>query len=405
MKTILTNCQLIDSVSEAPRPDSSVAIENGRIVEVASDGERVNGKGAGVIDARNAWLLPGLWDVHIHLQFPDISPPPDIAVRTIRYGHNAMEGFREAGITGIRTAGTDNWIDVAWKHAFASGQFLGPRIFAGGYFLTTTGGHGHGQPFSVQCDGPQDFLRAVRNQIENGVDHIKLDLSGGVMGPPWDRHWHNFLLEEELDAVFRLCRLRDFKVMSHATNAKAVKDAIRLGTWSVEHGYVMDDQCIQMMLDKDIYYVPTLGVTHLTRAQVTNSWEDEFVKTWESIIPAEFLARADAAVKEHRRWFQTALNAGVKMAVGSDLGPLKDATLMEMGCWVRDGATPMQTIKAATAIAAETCGVSQDLGTVEKGKIADLILVKDSPLEDINNLRTLQMVFKEGNLVVDKRRN
>ena len=91
------------------------------------------------------------------------------------------------------------------------------------------------------------------------------------------------------------------------------------------------------------------------------------------------------------------------MAIGSDLGPLKEATLMEMGCWVRAGATPMQTIKAATAVAAEVCGVERDLGTVEEGKIADLILVKADPLEDVNNLRTLQMVFKDGKLIVDRR--
>jgi len=403
MTTLITNCRLIDGVSQEVRPSASVAIEKGRITKVTSDGTGIDRNGKQVIDCNGGWLLPGLWDVHIHLQFPDISPPDDAAVRTIRYGINAMEGLREAGVTAIRTAGTDNWIDVAWKNVFAAGELQGPRIFAGGYFLTTTAGHGHGQPFALQCDGPQEFLRAVRQQIENGVDHIKLDLSGGVMGPPWDRQWHNFLLEEELEAVFRLCCLRDMKVMSHATNAQAVKDAVRLGTWSVEHGYEMDEDCIQMMMDKGVFYIPTLGVTHLTPAQATTHWEKEFMKQWSEVIPGEFLARADDAARVHRKWFQTALSAGVKMAIGSDLGPLKEATLMEMGCWVRAGATPMQTIKAATAVAAEVCGVEHDLGTVEEGKIADLILVKDDPLKDVNNLRTLQMVFKDGKLIVDKR--
>ena len=114
------------------------------------------------------------------------------------------------------------------------------------------------------------------------------------------------------------------------------------------------------------------------------------------------LARADAAVEEHAKWFKTALDAGVKMALGSDLGPVKDAVHLEMALWVRDGATPMQAIKAATAMSALTCGVDDKLGTVEVGKIADLIVVGANPLENIDNMRQLQMVFKDGRLVVDK---
>ena len=117
----------------------------------------------------------------------------------------------------------------------------------------------------------------------------------------------------------------------------------------------------------------------------------------------DLVERADDAVGEHRMWFQRALDAGVKMALGSDLYPIKDAALLEMGLWVKDGATPWQTLVAATKNAAELCGVGQDLGTVEVGKLADLIVVSQDPLEDINHLRSLEMVFKEGRLVSDKR--
>ena len=127
------------------------------------------------------------------------------------------------------------------------------------------------------------------------------------------------------------------------------------------------------------------------------------MEMWATKIPPEFFARADQAAAEHKSAFQSALRAGVRMALGSDLGPLKDGALLEMGLWVRDGATPMQVIKAATRTAAEVCEVSDHLGTIERGKIADLIVVKDSPLEDINNLHTLQLVFKDGALAVDKR--
>jgi imidazolonepropionase-like amidohydrolase len=401
---VLTNASLIDCVQPEPQLKATVVVKDGRIVRAGTaPATQTERQDTTVIDLAGAWLLPGLWDVHVHLQFPEITLPKDLSVRTIRYGLNAIDGLREAGITGIRTAGVDNWIDVAWKAAFSSGEFVGPRIFAGGHFLTTTAGHGHGQEFAVESDGPETFLRAVREEIQKGVDHIKLNLSGGIMGPPWDRHWHNFFLPEELDAVFRLCRLRGYRVMAHATNPVAVKEAIRLGAWSIEHGYMMDDECIRMMLEKKTFYVPTLGVSHLTPKQITNKWERQFMEMWATKIPPEFFARADQAMEEHKRVFQAALKAGVKMALGSDLGPLKDGALLEMGLWIRNGATSMQVIKAATKSSAEICGVGDDLGTIERRKIADLIVVKDSPLADVNNLRTLQLVFKDGQLVVDKR--
>ncbi|MEE9199626.1 MAG: amidohydrolase family protein [Dehalococcoidia bacterium] len=400
MKTVITNCHLIDGVSDGPKPDASVVMENGLIAQVATGGEWVETDGAQVIDAQGGWLLPGLWDVHVHLMFPD-PPPTTLPARVIRYGLNAMEGLMEGGVTAIRSAGVEHWIDVAWKQAFDSGQALGPRVFASGYFLTTTAGHALRWPFSRECDSPGGFVQAIREQIMNGVDHIKLNLSGGIMGPAWDRHWHSFLLQDELEAVFQVCRQRGMKVMSHATNPDAVKDAIRLGTWSIEHGYIMDDECIQMMLDKSVIYVPTLGISHLTPKQATNDYERQYLERRK--ISAEMLERADAAGGEHRLWFQKALKAGVTMALGSDLGPVKDSAHLEMGLWVRDGATPMQAIQAATRVSAQTCGVGDDLGTVEVGKIADLIVVHDDPLENIANLRRPRMVFKDGRLVVDKR--
>ena len=137
-RVVLTNCQLIDGVADDAYPDASVAIEDGLITRIAAGNEKIDADGGTVIDARGEWLLPGLWDVHVHLQFPD-PPPKTIPERVIRYGRNAMEGLTESGVTGIRSAGVEHWIDVAWRDAFASGEHLGPRVFASGYFLTTTG--------------------------------------------------------------------------------------------------------------------------------------------------------------------------------------------------------------------------------------------------------------------------
>jgi imidazolonepropionase-like amidohydrolase len=221
------------------------------------------------------------------------------------------------------------------------------------------------------------------------------------MGPAWDRHWHSFLLEDELKAAFAICRQREFKVMAHATNPDAVKNAIRLGAHSIEHGYIMDDACIELFLKHDTWYVPTLAISHLTPEQADNPWERAYVQQ-RNLAPS-LCCRADAASDVHARWFRSALKAGVKMALGSDIRPLKDAALLEMGLWVKAGATPWQTLLAATKNAASLCGAADDLGTIEVGKLADLIVVGANPLEDINNVRHLLLVIKEGRIVSDKR--
>lgn len=400
MRTILSNATLIDCVHPTPAEHSTVVVENGRISEILAGGSQAACGDAMVVDLNGAYLLPGLWDVHIHPDYLSLAETP-LADQVALFGHRLMAGLTESGIVGFRCAGTHHYMDVAWKRAFDSGQYVGPRVYACGYFLTTTGGHFLTTGHALECDGPYGFVKAIREQIKNGVDHIKLNLSGGIMGPAWDRHWHSFLLEDELKAAFAICRQREFKVMAHATNPDAVKNAIRLGAHSIEHGYIMDEDCIELFLKHDTWYVPTLAISHLTPEQADNPWERAYVQ--QRNLAHSLCCRADAASDVHAGWFRTALNAGVKLALGSDIRPLKDAALLEMGLWVKAGATPWQTLLAATKNAAALCGAADDLGTVEVGKLADLIVVAANPLEDINNVRRLLLVLKEGRIVSDKR--
>jgi imidazolonepropionase-like amidohydrolase len=402
MTLVLTNAHLIDCVNPAPIPGASVTVEGGRVVDVLG-GQRSSRAtpGDAVIDLRGAYLLPGLWDVHVHLEWPRLTDP-SLAEQAVQYGFNARQGLLQAGVVGIRTAGVPHFIDVGMKRAFDAWQPVGPRVFAGGYFLTTTAGHALASGFAQACDGPHGFVKAIREQIQQGVDHIKLNLTGGIMGPSWDRHWHSFLLPEELEAAFTICRQRGYAVMAHAANPEAVKAALRLGAHTIEHGYIMDEECIQLFLERQAWYIPTLGITHLTPSQATTPWEKRWLE--ERRLTPDLIERAEAAVEEHRTWFRRALQAGVKMALGSDLRPLRDAVLLEMGLWVKDGATPWQTLLAATRHAAEVCGVGHELGTIEVGKLADLIVVQRNPLEDIHHLRTLKLVFKAGRLVADHRK-
>jgi imidazolonepropionase-like amidohydrolase len=400
MRRVLTNATVIDCVTPRPVPGASVVIDRGRIVEVLDGGRSPDTRDADVVDLGGAYLLPGLWDVHIH---PDYlaSTGASVAEQTAIFGHRLMEALTESGVIGVRCAGAAHFMDVAWKRAFDAGQYVGPRVFAAGYFLTTTGGHfltsGHAQ----ECDGPYGFVRAIREQIKNGVDHIKLNLTGGIMGPAWDRHSQSFLLEEELEAAFAICRQRGFRVMAHAASPETVVAAARLGAHSVEHGYIMDAACIDALRAHGTWYVPTLAITHLTPDQARDPWEKRWVE--QRGLAPDLCRRADAAAEPHREAFRRALAAGVPMALGSDIRPLKDAALLELGLWVAAGATPWQALLAATRHAAALCGVADDLGTVEPGKLADLIVVAANPLEHITNLRRLLLVLKEGRIVSDKR--
>jgi len=399
-RLVLANARLIDCVAPDPRP-ASVVIDRGRIAEIVEGGRAPSAPGATVLDLAGLYLLPGLWDVHVHFEWPRL-PEASIAELTLQYAANAYEALTEAGVTAVRTAGTPHLIDVALKRAFDSGRLVGPRIFAGGWFLTTTAGHALATGFARPCDGPEAFVTAIREQIQGGVDHIKLNLTGGIIGPAWDRHWHSFFTDAELEAAFGICRQRGMKVMAHAANAEAVKAALRLGAHSVEHGYVMDDDAVALFRERDAWYVPTLGITHLTPSQASSPREKRYVE--ERNLPPSVNARAEAAVGEHRAWFQRALKAGLKMALGSDLRPLRDAALLEIGLWVKDGATPRQALLAATRHAAELCGAADELGTVEAGKRADLIAVRGNPLDDVEHLGDLALVVKDGRVVADRRR-
>jgi imidazolonepropionase-like amidohydrolase len=400
MRTILRGVTLIDCVHPAPARQATVVVQDGRIAEILTGGRRPAPGDGTVVDLDGAYLMPGLWDVHVHPDYLSLAQVP-LAEQVTLFGHRLMRALTEAGVTGVRSAGAHSFMDVAWKRAFHSGQYVGPRVSACGYFLTTTAGHFLASGHALECDGPYGFAKAIREQLKGGVDHVKLDLSGGIMGPAWDRHWHSFLLPEELQAAFAICRQRDFKVMAHATNPDAVKQAIRLGAHSVEHGYLMDDECLELFRQHGVWYVPTLAVSHLTPAQAADEWERRWVAR-RDLEPA-LCARAEAAADVHRAWFRAALDAGVQMALGSDIRPLEEAALLEMGLWVKDGATPWQTLLAATKHAAALCGAADDLGTVEVGKLADLIVVGADPLEDVRNVRRLQLVLKEGRIVSDKR--
>ena len=399
-RVIIKNSHVIDATSQEPR-ELTVVIEGSDIVDLLPPGSPVSSGDAQEIDLRGGWLLPGLWDVHTHIGrgIPDPGwRDESIAERTTRAGRDCMNALA-LGITGMRVVGEREYVDVAWKRAFDSGLFIGPSLFTCGWFITTTAGHFLRSGTVKEVDGPTEFRRAIRENIKNGVDFIKLNLTGGIMGPPWDGMQSTFPTPDEIDAAFEICHQRGFKVVAHAGGTHGIKTAIAHGAWTLEHGYVLDDEAVTMMAEAGTYFVPTLGLSHLNRGPAYA--ESEIEHAWAEAHPAppDYAARAVVAAEAHAEGFKKALDAGVPIANGSDLA-LPDGGLLELAQLVRRGMTEWQAIVAATKTSAEVCEASDRRGTIEIGKAADLLAVGSNPLEGIENVRDVKLVMKDGQIVV-----
>jgi len=391
VKTILTNCTIIDCTGEPPAKNMTLVVEGDQIAGLKPGSyQPVEGRGeARVFDLEGGYVLPGLWDVHAHLG--DLIPDPKNLLETesaidyaIRAGRNAIDALR-AGFTGIRILGEDHYADVAWKRAFDAGVFVGPRLFVCGRAICITGGHGHGTLGSVEVDGPYEMRKAVREQLKHGADQIKLMVTGGVMTAGEGMQESQFLLDE-IQAATEVAHQKGKRVCVHAWGTAGIKAAIRGGVDCIEHG-LLDDKAVEMMVENDVFYVPTISVT-----------QDE-EQILESGMPDFMVEKALGSARAHLEGFQKALKAGIKIACGSDSSPVADFTLSEIEHLVGAGMTEMDALIAVTRTSADLCEVADRLGTVEVGKLADLIVVSANPLENISNIRKLKLVFKGGNLV------
>ena len=394
------NCTVIDALSLEPR-DVHVSVENGEITDV-SDSAIPDNSDTKTIDLRNKYLLPGLWDVHTHIGrgIPDHEARDETtAQRTVRAGDNCQRALT-LGITSLRAVGEKDFIDVAWKQAFESGEYVGPNLYTCGWFITTTAGHFLKSGCAIEVDGPTEYIRTIREQIKNGVDFIKLNLTGGVMGPKWDKMPNTFPLQDELKAAFDICEQRGYKIVAHAGGVDGIKKAISLGAHTLEHGYQFDDEAIDMLAESETYYVPTLSLTHMNRGEAFA--DSEFQLDWMKKHPIDegYRERAIEAAVMHASGFKKAIAAGVKIACGSDLD-LPYGALFETEMLVKCGMTEHQAITAATLTSAQVCLADEKNGTIEPGKKADFIILNNNPLENISNLQDVYMVVKDGRIVRD----
>jgi imidazolonepropionase-like amidohydrolase len=381
--------------------EADVAIADGRIVEVGTGLDGDEG-----IDAAGKSILPGLFDCHVHvaMRYEDFDEMrlanEPFSLRFLRIAENLRRTIA-LGITTVRDA---SGADAGVKAAVEEGSLVGPRMQISVQMLSMTGGHNDawlpsgaaavwgveypGMPGGV-CDGVDGVARKVREVVRAGADVIKIASSGGFFSPSDDPRHPNFS-QEEVDAIVRTANDLGVPVMSHAHGAEGIKRAVRAGVRSIEHGTFLDEEAAAMMVERGTWLVPTLTAGDTTDALA----EDE---------------RLAPSVRDKLRGigrpeldaFRLAAEAGVMVAMGTDCPVAPHGTnLNELVHMASNGYTPEQALVAATSSAAELMGLEDELGTLEPGKRADLVLVGGDPLDFASLSERIEQVWKDGERVV-----
>ncbi len=373
----------------------AVVVQHNRVKEVLPLEQLPTEHSMTVIDADGCTVLPGLIDCHVHITSSgdaDSSAEqrePD-ALFALRAAKNART-LLHAGFTTVRNMGTRNYIDLSVKQAINRGYIVGPRIITSGEMLTMTGGHGWMS--GRQVDGADDARKGAREQLRAGAEVIKIMATGGVMTPGVEPGSPQLTIEE-MRAAVEEAHKAGRKTATHAQGTTGIKNAVLAGLDSIEHGIYLDDEVIQMMLDRGVALVPTLVAPyHIVQGGI------------EAGIPAYAVEKANRVFDAHKASFKRALAAGVTIAFGTDCGtPLNrpGVNALEFQMLVEYGMTPAQALAAATSVAADVCDRADQVGSIAPGKFADLVIVKGNVLDDVKLLQDQQnfvSIIKDGQTV------
>jgi len=397
-RVALRATRLIDGIAATSRSNAVVVVEGEKIVAVG--GPELLTPGLEVIDLGDATLMPGLIDAHVHPMIWSDDYQVEHLKRSSAYkalrGLKSVQDCLHAGWTTLRITGD---ADVAYavtdlRKAIDEGLFVGPRLTGAAHYISITGGGGdinflapevHVVPDGLIVDGPEEMRKAVREEIKYGSDWIKLLVSGAFMSAgdhPEDVHFS----EEEVRMAVEEAARHHVPVMAHAHATEAIKMAIRAGVRSIEHGTFLDDEAIRMLVDHGTWLVPTIyiGDYYIEHGSETG-YQDKMVE----------LSKKYKDLQYH--WVGRAIRAGVKIGAGSDFGGY-DPTINagEIESLYKAGMTPMQAIQAATRVNSELLGWQERIGTVEAGKLADLIAVPGDPLTDLTAIRRVRFVMIGG---------
>ncbi len=414
---LLKNARIIDCTGAPPRSGQAVLLTGNKIAAVGAEAAitRDLPPDTPTIDLAGKTLLPGFIDCHVHIMWnPDPSAPPmrfsSIPARGLGYWNSrgllyAVKACRmtlEAGFTTIQDLNAPNDPVFALRDAIAAGEFIGPRLLASGMCITHTGGHGtellNGQDVAYIADGADDVFKAVRKQLNAGADVIKI--MGGTrpaLSAPY-RGRQGYTTEEMQPGIEEAHRA-GVRVAAHAhSDTQGIKNCIRAGVDSVEHGFPLDEEGAGWMVERGTFLVPTLSVNPAALEAIERG-----IWTYKG-SEAQVKRMADMAPKT----IELANRLGVKIAFGTDAAmPLvmHGGNAREFELLVEYGLTPMEALLTATRNAAQNLRLDDQLGTIEAGKIADLVVVDGDPLADIRllqNLDCIKLVFKDGQAVVSR---
>jgi len=411
---LIKGVKLIDGTGAAPIERGAVLVDGEEIVAVGREEEVACPPEAEVMaDAQcptaPGWtVMPGLIDAHVHLRTPagkdrlayEVKTPT--ALKAFYIADNARRTLK-AGFTTLRDAGSSMEC-IAVKQAIELGLIIGPRLLTSGV-VTMTAGHAdpamgranwHIRPEDT-ADGADEVRKRVREHVRSGFDWIKITATGGVLSEGDESWWRNYTLEE-IKAITDEAHALGRRVATHAHGQEGIKNAILGGVDTIEHGIYLDDEILEMMVEKGLFLVPTMtiGRAFEERAQ-------------EAGLPEGAIRKGMAVMEVVMENMARAHRAGVRIAMGTDCsGSLAQAgeNAWELELMVEIGMSPMEAIVASTGNAAQAIGLGEAVGALEVGKKADLILVEGDPLESIGILRQkerIRLVMKEGKTVVDRR--
>ncbi|BBZ61474.1 amidohydrolase family protein [Mycolicibacterium monacense] len=399
---LLHHATLIDGTGAAPLPDAAVLVENDRIrwAGAASDAPTDD---ATRVDLGGNTICPGFFDCHVHFSLPGAGATPiDRALNPPSYHYfQLIDRLRVTLHNGVTTARDLMGIDAGVRDAVAHGLVDGPRLLVAINMMSQTCGHADFHlPSGIDLtpmvggslvDTVDEARRRTRELIAAGADVIKVASSGGVSSPSDQPEWLGMRRELIAAVVEEAAAYGHKRVAAHAIGRAGIEAAVEAGVSSVEHGYQLDEGLRHKMVEAGIFLVPTLLET---MADVTSSPAGQAKSAHWHAVAQESIGASAAA--------------GVKIAVGTDAGlsPAHGTNLKELGLLVRfGGLTPMQAIVAATSTSAELCGLAEQLGTVEAGKLADLVIVRGDPLADIDSVGepdNILLVLKEGRAAIDR---
>ncbi len=400
--TVIHAGRLIDGQGDAALIEMTIVIDNGKITKIVR-GYQKPADGETLIDLKEFTVLPGLMDMHTHLMSQHskdsyterfFMEESDYALRSTVYARVTLM----AGFTTVRELGDNGINSVSLRKAITEGWVVGPRIFTAGKSLATTGGHADptnglrgdyrrdATPLEGVVNGPDDAKKAVRQRYKDGADLIKLTATGGVLSLAASGQNPQFT-DEELKAIVETAKDYNMAIAVHAHGAEGMKRAVLAGVDSIEHGTYMTDEIMQLMKERGTFWVPT---------NMAGEWVA--MKSQEpGYFPEVVRPKAAAIGPAIKQTFARAYKAGVKIAFGTDSGVSPHGeNAHEFELMVEGGMPPMEAIQAATRTASQLLRVEDRLGTLEAGKLADVIAVKGNPLDDIKVMKDVVFVMKEG---------